>query len=181
MKTRTTIQTLNLAAVGAALLGITACASASGVGEASTPNGSLRATLAWTSTGGRAGTMTAQLSNGESYSGQYFQITRETQVDELGPLWDGWGPGPGYGGPGFGFGFGRRGHWGGGWGYWGPRTDFVTSYSGRVVANLQGPNGTHMRCRFDLRHPSSGMSGGGQGGCQLPGGETIDAMFDKAT
>ena len=37
----------------------------------------------------------------------------------------------------------------------------MTTYTGRVVANLEGPNGTHMRCRFDLMRPSSGMAGGG--------------------
>jgi hypothetical protein len=37
-----------------------------------------------------------------------------------------------------------------------------------------------MRCRFDLNDPPSGMSGGGQGKCQVAGGATIDAVFPRA-
>jgi hypothetical protein len=103
--------------------------------------------------------MTAILSTGETYSGPFFQITQESRVDSLEPLWVGWG---------------RR--WPG-WEPWWPSTEFVTHYSGRVVANLQGPNGTHMRCDFRLMRPTAGMAGGGTGRCQLPNGLTIDADF----
>ncbi|MHB1207987.1 MAG: hypothetical protein ACYCZX_20650 [Rhodospirillaceae bacterium] len=171
-----------------ALASLAACAPTSGVGVASTPAGDLRATMSWQSNGGRSGVMTAQLSNGESYTGRYFQISQETQVTDLDPLWIGWN-GPGFRRPGFWGGYGWRGRrWGGGfgygggwggWDYWGPQTAFVTTYSGRVVANLEGPNGTHMRCTFDLRNPSYGMPGGGQGGCQMPSGQTIDATFER--
>ena len=162
-----------LASAGLLLIGsLAACTTVtSGTGTASTANGQLRANMSWVSQGGRHGTMTAQLSNGESYQGQYFQITHDTQATDLGPLWAGWG-GP-WGRP-----WGRR--WGG-WGYWGPSDTFVTTYSGRVVANLEGPNGTHMRCRFDLMRPSSGMAGGGQGSCQTPSGQVIDATFQPAS
>jgi hypothetical protein len=189
MKTTLIKVTMGLTAV-AVLASLAACAPTSGVGVASTPAGDLRATMSWQSNGGRAGVMTAQLNNGESYTGRYFQISHDTQVTDLDPLWIGWG-GPGFRGPGFrgrGFGGGRRG-WGGGYGYggwggwdsWGPQTSFVTVYSGRVVANLEGPNGTHMRCTFDLMSPSYGMPGGGQGGCQMPSGQIIDATFTRAT
>jgi hypothetical protein len=175
----------------AALASLAACAPTSGVGVASTPAGDLRATMSWQSSGGRAGVMTAQLNNGESYTGRYFQISHDTQVTDLDPLWIGWN-GPGFGGPrfrgGWGGWHGRRG-WGAGFGYggwggwdsWGPQTTFVTVYSGRVVANLEGPNGTHMRCTFDLMNPSYGMPGGGQGGCQMPSGQIIDATFTRAS
>lgn len=181
-----TIKTaISVALAGAAFAGLAACAGpTSGVGVASTPAGDLRATMTWNSNGGRAGVMTAALSNGETYTGRYFQISHDTQVTDLEPLWVGWGP-P-WGGPRWhgGFGYGWRGRgWGGwgGWDSWGPQTSFITVYSGRVVANLDGPNGTHMRCTFDLRNPSYGMPGGGMGGCQLPSGQTIDATFERTS
>jgi hypothetical protein len=60
-----------------------------------------------------------------------------------------------------------------------PSPDFITHYSGRVVANLAEPSGAHMQCQFQLVHPSDGMNGGGLGQCQLTGGTTIDANFPK--
>jgi hypothetical protein len=108
--------------------------------------------------------MSATLSGGQSYSGQYFEITKDTTTDSVGPLWYGWVPGWGYGG---------------GWDYWGayPTPDFITHYTGRVVANLGSPSGAHMRCKFVLVHPDDGMNGGGSGQCQLPDGTSIDANF----
>jgi len=73
--------------------------------------------------------------------------------------------------------------WGPGWrgarygAYWDTGEDFVKKYTGRVVASLTAASGEHMRCRFQLVHPSSGMAGGGSGECQLPNGKTIDANF----
>ena len=104
--------------------------------------------------------MTASLNTGAVYRGPFFQVTQETRIDELAPLWVGWG---------------RRWRWHG-WDYWGPRQSFVTQYTGRVLANLEGPGG-RMRCRFALMRPSAGMAGGGQGRCQLPDGTIIDADF----
>lgn len=151
------------AAIGIAVLALSAGACTTmGAGVGSTTNGNVHANFTWKSTSDRAGEMTAQLDNGQTYAGMYFQITRDTSVYGLGPLWDGWGPG-----------FGR-------WGYWGPSDQFVTEYSGRVVGNLEAANGTHMRCRFQLIYPARGMAGGGQGQCQLPSGETIDATFPKS-
>jgi hypothetical protein len=46
-----------------------------------------------------------------------------------------------------------------------------------VVANLAGPNGQRMRCQFRVLRSSEGMKGGGQGQCQLPTGQTINADF----
>jgi hypothetical protein len=113
----------------------------------------------WKSTdGGISGTMSASLSPVRSFSGQFFQLTSTTQIDGLAPLWDGWDYG---------------------WVDWGPgeRGEFMTYYSGRVLANLADAKGEHMRCRFHLAHPDSGMSGGGSGECQVAGGEKIDATF----
>ena len=105
--------------------------------------------------------MTATFENGESFDGPYFQITSDVQADRLGPLWTGW--------------YGPLG----GWPYWHAHAGraFYTYYSGRVVANLTGSRGEHMRCRFRLRYPTQGLSGGGAGECQLPGSQTIDAVL----
>ena len=110
--------------------------------------------------------MSASLNDGATYSGQFFQVTRDATVDHYAPLWAGW-----EGRRGRGRGFGSE------WGYWGPETGFVTEYTGKVLANLADATGKHMRCRFTLRHPSSGLSQGGIGRCQLPGGDSIDASF----
>jgi hypothetical protein len=127
----------------------------------STQTGDIRAMVSWRSTDDCSGSMTVILSTGETYTGMYFQITGETRIDGLGSLWIGWArPWPG-------------------WPYWGPDPgpQFITSYSGRVVANLQGTNGEHMRCAFQLVRPVAGMAGGGEDQCQLPSGETIDTAF----
>jgi hypothetical protein len=72
--------------------------------------------------------------------------------------------------------------WRRGWGDWGPSVDWLsaTSYSGRVVANLQSADNQRLRCRFDLNRPIDGMGGGGQGQCQFGGGRTVDAVFQRS-
>jgi hypothetical protein len=148
---------LMLAAIGA-----TGCATM-GSGTGATPSGADPVSFNWKSdTVSNSGTMTAASSDGTTYTGQYFQITRDTRVETLGPLWVGWH---------------RR--WGG-WNDWGADTGFITKYTGRVVANLSAAGGVHMRCNFQLADPTSGMSGGGTGQCQMPDGKTIDATFPKA-
>jgi hypothetical protein len=140
-----------------------------GTGTGSTPSGGSPTVFSWESADGLTGTMSATMPGGQTYRGQYFQITKNTTVDSIGPLWvGGWG---GWADP--------RG-WGSG--YWGadPSRDFITHYSGRVVANLAQPSGTHMRCQFRLAIPDEGMNGGGLGQCQLPDGTTIDANFPKS-
>ncbi|HEY8537684.1 MAG TPA: hypothetical protein VIL28_02385 [Steroidobacteraceae bacterium] len=119
-------------------------------------------TFQWRSTDSVSGTMSATFADGRTFTGNYFQITSDTRVDRLGPLWDGW-----------------HHHWRG-WPHWhpdpGPR--FVKHYSGRVLANLRSADGNeYMRCRFRLIRPSAGMAGGGAGTCQLSDGKTIDATF----
>jgi hypothetical protein len=100
----------------------------------------------------------------ETYEGKFYQITKDTHVDTLGGLWDPWYP-----------------RWGG-WAYWGPEPEesFVEHYTGHVVANLLGPNGQRMRCQFLLLRSGEGMKGGGQGQCQLPTGQTVNAEFAPA-
>ena len=108
------------------------------------------------------GDIFATLPDGETYSGRFFEVTSTTQADTLAPLWVGWNP------------------WWTDWpwapyAYVGP--NFITNYSGRVLATLVGPGGKRMRCRFYMAMPESGMVGGGQGKCQFRDGTVIDAMF----
>src|ERR1700704_4909916 len=93
-----------------------------GTGFGSTATGANPVNFNWKSSDSVSGSINATLSDGKTYSGQFFQITSNTTVDNLGPLWSGWG---GYGG-----------RWGGDWGFWDAGPEFVTHFSGRVVANL---------------------------------------------
>lgn len=155
----------------AALVALAACQSM-GAGTASTPRGDVTAQLTWQSTGANTGAMSAALSNGITYSGTYLHVTRQVLVDEYDPFWRGWSAWRPY----------RRfgGYWSDPWGPsdW-PR--FATEYSGRVVATLAAPDGSQMRCRFELVRPSSGMLGGGQGECQLPDERVINVVFPRGT
>lgn len=133
-----------------------------GVGEGySTAAPGLTATFTWTSMDGVRGDMTALLSSGQRYDGRFFQITRETRIDDIQPLWSGWE---------------QRSRWPG-WPDQGAWSSVATSYSGKVLANLKSASGEHMRCRFALSRPSSGMSGGGFGQCQRTDGAVVYAEF----
>jgi hypothetical protein len=146
------------------LVALAAGCTTMGIGSGSTPSGTDPVRFSWVSSDPVSGTMDATLSDGKTYTGQFFQITKDTTVDSIGPLWSGW-----------------HSRWGG-WSHWDsvPSTGFVKEYSGRVVANLGGASGDHMRCNFRLVRPSEGMSGGGRGQCQLPDGNSIGATFPKA-
>ncbi len=113
---------------------------------------------------GEGGTMTVDLPNGESFSGEYVQITSTSTADVVhpsfwAPMWDDWGP---FGDP---------------WFAGADFPTFVRNYSGKVVATLFGDRGDTMRCRFQLSSPERGMSGGGVGQCQVSNGGKIDANF----
>jgi len=163
---------LRLSAAVLALGGLGACTT-TGVGTGQSVGGNVGATFTWSETGATRGNMVASLTTGQVFQGPFFQVTQEARVDDYGPLWAGWGPGYNWG-RGWG---GRR--WGagwGGWGAWGPERTSITQYTGQVLANLQGPGG-YMRCQFTLARPSSGISGGGLGQCQLPSGAIINTQF----
>jgi hypothetical protein len=113
--------------------------------------------------------MTASLPNGTTYSGRYFQITSDTRLSGLGPLWTGWGPE-----------WGMYGWADDDWDDWDPGPQFITHYTGRVVANLADADGAHLRCRFRLIYPAEGMVGGGSGACELANGSSIHAQFPSA-
>jgi hypothetical protein len=159
------------AAASLAVIAVAGCTTY-GVGTGQAIGSNVGATFSWAETG-NGGTMTAQLSDGRVFQGQFFQITRESRIYDMDPLWNGWGPGFGWHRP-----WGRYGWGWGGWGAWGPYDDTITQYTGQVLANLQGPSG-YMRCHFTLASPSSGMGGGGLGQCQLPTGQIIDAQFPR--
>lgn len=155
------------AATAGALLGIAlalAGCAATGSGIGFIRHEKLPVAFQWKSADSVSGTMTATLPDGTIWSGPFFQITSDTRLTGLSPLWDGWGS-----------------EWeAGDWDDWDPGPQFLTHYSGRVVANLASVKGLHMRCRFRLIYPFDGMAGGGRGECQLPDGSRIHAQFPNA-
>ncbi len=98
------------------LLALAAGCTTMGTGFGSTASGADPVTFNWKSSDAVSGTMSATLTDGQTYSGQFFEVTKDTQVDNLGPLWTGWRPGWGFGG----------------FDYWDAGPSFVTHYSGRV-------------------------------------------------
>lgn len=140
---------------------LSACTT-TGVGTGETAGGGA-VSFEWSSDNATSGTMAATVTD-QTYSGRFFQITTETRVDDLEPLWVGW--------------HNRFRDWP----FWGDDfgPSFMTHYSGRVLANLVSPTGGHLRCNFRLVRPSTGMRGGGEGKCQTPDGSHIDATFPSA-
>ena len=155
---------LRLCALAGAAALAAACTTV-GTGTGAMRAGGSPVSFHWTSKdGGSTGTMGASLPDGTAFSGPFLQLSSHTRVDALEPMWFGW----------------HRG-WGD-WVYRGsfPDTAFLTHYSGKVVANLQGPGDQRMRCRFHLNSPQAGMGGGGQGECQLSTGGVVDAVFGRS-
>jgi hypothetical protein len=147
-------------------LALTACQTA-GTGSGNVRGTQKPVAFTWQSTDSVSGDITATFGSGRVFKGTYFQITQDTQVDHLEPLWDGWG---------------RSSRRGGNWRYWtrDPGPEFVKTYSGRVLANLHDDLGEYMRCRFTLISPSRGMAGGGEGHCQLSESQKeINAEFPR--
>ena len=148
-------------ALGIALV---SCKS-TGEGMGESHSGDIKATFTWEQSAPTSGTLRATVtkpgSAPEAYEGKFYQITRDTRIDTIADVWSSWYPG-----------------WHA-WAFWGPEPEesFVAHYTGHVVANLAGPDGQRMRCQFQLLRSGEGMKGGGQGQCQLPSGQTIDAEF----
>jgi hypothetical protein len=110
------------------------------------------------------GQIEAALPDGRSFRGTFVQPTTTVWNDSYSPYWSSW-----------------SGAWGAyrPW-YGGPRSSFATNYSGRALAHLDGPDGSRMRCEFALFQPNSGLSGGGQGECQLSTNEdAFDAVLQR--
>ena len=115
--------------------------------------------------GGESGRMYARAADGRRYHGTFHQITRYTRASALDGFYGGW-----YGG-------GWYGSWGG-WPYYGSVDQFITYYTGRVVALLQDDTGdAQMRCRFELVDAVAGMREGATGECQTSTGTRISAWF----
>jgi hypothetical protein len=104
------------------------------------------------------GTIAATLPDGRTFEGQFVQLVEDVQPEDLGQYWSDLGA-PGV-------------RWGSGYGFEPPTT--VRERTQRVVAQLQGPGGTRMRCQFDLAAPDRGPASGGFGACDLSTGETIE-------
>jgi hypothetical protein len=106
----------------------------------------------------RRGTIEAVLPDGRDFRGTFLQVTSATVAQDIGPgYWS--AAGPGYG-----------------WGYMAgyDSSTFVRHYSGRVLAQLDGPEGETMRCLFQLARPEDGPASGGMGACELSSGERIE-------
>lgn len=68
-------------------------------------------------------------------------------------------------------------NWDGAWPRYDSVADYVTHYTGKVVAKLKGDHGDEMRCHFTLDDREAGMEGGAAGECQVSNGERITAKF----
>jgi hypothetical protein len=125
-------------------------------GSGSAVSGTNSAKFGWTSSGNVSGSMTATFSNGEIFTGRFFQITSSLtdQLGPQGPVWHQEGPYD-----------------------VGPELQYVPHYTGRVMANLSRSDGAQMRCSFTLMRPVDGMAGGARGECQLPDGLSVAALF----
>ena len=154
--------------IALACLAFTACETQHGAG---TGSGNVRGSqkpvaFTWQGEGENSGDITATFGTGRVFKGSYYQISRDSRVERLDPLWDGWK------------GSSRKSAWR----YWAAdsRGDFVKTYNGHVLANLHSEDGEYMRCRFTLKTPSRGMAGGGDGRCQLSeSGREINAEFPR--
>lgn len=157
-----------IATLAVSSLTLTACETTGGGG---TGSGNVRGTnkpvaFTWQGEDSDSGDITATFGSGRVFKGRYYQITRDTRVDRLDPLWDGWSRSSGRDS----------------WRYWDAdsHSDFVKTYGGRVLANLHASDGEHMRCRFTLTSPQRGMAGGGEGRCQMSESrKEINAEFDR--
>jgi hypothetical protein len=154
--------------IAISVFALAACETPNGAG---TGSGNVRGTqkpvaFTWESDDSNSGDITATFGSGRVFTGEYVQISRNIDSDNLDPLWDGW----------------DRPRSKNAWRYWNAdsRSEFVRENSGRVLANLHSENGEYMRCRFTLTSPDRGMKGGGEGRCQLSeSGREINAEFPR--
>ncbi|MDQ3033599.1 MAG: hypothetical protein M3Y87_14360 [Myxococcota bacterium] len=151
--------------VGAALFALGCASSGVGVGRLTSPgkpeaegNVVFRWRAGLDATNGDIG---ASLPDGRRFAGRFLQVTSTTVAQHL----DAWST---LGAPYYGNARGGA--------YWEPvdASSFVTRYTGRVMAQLQGPDDEVMRCLFVLEDPVAGPQSGGLGNCELSTGERID-------
>lgn len=139
------------------------CATAgSGLGtleQPGKPEGAGEVWFSWRAGGDTTrGAIEAALPDGRVFTGRYIQIGEDVVPPDVGAYWID------VGAPGV--------RWGGGYGAQPPTT--VRERTGRVIAQLEGPNGQMMRCRFDLAVPEDGPGSGGRGDCDISTGEAIE-------
>ncbi len=154
---------LAVLAISVGLVSVAGCATSGGgsglLVSPGKPDGESVAFLWRASPDVTNGTIRAILADGREFSGNFMQVSSTTQTEQLTPYWSSWGsPWYGWGGPGMAY----------------SDSGFVRHYSGRVIAQLQGPDGVHMRCFFTLARPEDGPQSGGQGNCEMSNGERID-------
>jgi hypothetical protein len=147
--------------VAIAALAVSACTYTSDGLELAVEEEAAVVTFNWQSSDDSSGVLTAALTDVRQFRGPYFRIAKDTHLDQLAPLWDGWTAGRD-------------------WQHWQPGPDFLNLYGGKVLASLSTPGGERMRCRFRFAHAASGMVGGGEGTCQLADGTTLHATFPPA-
>lgn len=106
-----------------------------------------------------SGTMSATLSDGTHYHGQFFKVAKHADPSAYAPAWDGWSP------------------------YWSEWTGvhdwptFEQQHNNEVIANFLASGGRQrLRCRFELTQPSAGLSAGASGVCQSSANESIDGV-----
>ncbi|UJR87201.1 hypothetical protein [Sandaracinus amylolyticus] len=102
------------------------------------------------------GSIHAVLPDGRAFDGRFMQVHSSVVREDLGPYWSSWAA-PSYS-------EGTTYH----------DASFDRVYSGRMVAQLRGPEGQRMRCVFQLARPEEGPEAGGAGRCQLSTGERIE-------
>ncbi|MDB5925331.1 MAG: hypothetical protein JWN13_4267 [Betaproteobacteria bacterium] len=165
--TRAAVRGVVLSALLGAGIALSACTTV-GTGSGSLSPGDAPVAFAWKSTqAGMGGTMQATLASGQIFSGPYLESAADVSdedpdfvMESLQRSWVESGP--------------ELPHWDG----WTPYQDgSVTQYSGLVGAELQAADGQRMSCRFQLNAPLEGMTGGGQGTCQLNNGRSAKALF----
>lgn len=111
------------------------------------------------------GNIEALLPDGRRFAGTFVQPRSSQWYQDYDLYWGVWS------GP-----WGAAGPW-----YRGPRTGFTTRYGDKALALLQAPDGARMRCEFVLFRPDLGLSGGGQGDCQLSTNEEVFAAVLQQT
>ncbi|UJR86253.1 hypothetical protein [Sandaracinus amylolyticus] len=164
MRRERSIHRYGAAALVVSVLALGACAtSGSGRGELQTVGKQREGDVefAWIAEpDATRGDISATLPDGRVFRGTFLQITSSTLTSDVSPYWTTWGHA-----------------WYGGYGYplmYYDYPGFVRTYSGRVIAQLEGPGEERMRCAFVLARPEDGPASGGMGDCEISTGEQIE-------
>lgn len=113
-----------------------------------------------------SGTIETTLPDGETFEGQYHEIIATTTIETIEGFYGSW-----YGDP------WADWTWGGAWPRYATTTEYLSYYTGHIVALLGGNRGTTMRCDFQVADATRGLKSGGEGECQLSNGDRITAVF----